>query len=70
MILETANQLKSFINTSNIAGIEELKLDIDQGKPELLIAVDRQKARRLGVSTGQIGANLRTALYRERNFYL
>ena len=63
LILETANQLKSFINSSNIAGIEELKLDIDQGKPEMLISVDRQKARRLGVSTGQIGANLRTALY-------
>jgi multidrug efflux pump len=63
LILDTANQLKSFINASNIAGIEELKLDIDQGKPELLIAVDRQKARRLGISTGQIGINLRTALY-------
>jgi multidrug efflux pump len=63
LILETANQLKSFINASNIAGIEELKLDIEQGKPELLVAVDRQKARRLGVSTGQIGLNLRTALY-------
>ena len=63
LILETANRLKSYINSSNIAGIEELKLDIDQGKPEMLISVDRQKARRLGVSTGQIGANLRTALY-------
>ena len=63
LILETANRLKSFINNSNIGGIEELKLDIDQGKPELLISVDRQKARRLGISTGQIGANLRTALY-------
>ena len=63
LILETANRLKSFINSSNIGGIEELKLDIDQGKPELLVSVDRQKARRLGISTGQIGANLRTALY-------
>jgi len=63
LILETANSLKSFINEQNIGGIEELKLDIDQGKPELLVAVDRQKARRLGVSTGQIGSNLRTALY-------
>lgn len=63
LILETANNLKAFINTANIPGIEELKLDIDQGKPELLVNVDRQKARRLGVSTGQIGANLRTALY-------
>lgn len=63
LILKTANNLKSFINAANIPGIEELKLDIDQGKPELLVNVDRQKARRLGVSTGQIGANLRTALY-------
>ena len=63
LILETANNLKAFINAANIPGIEELKLDIDQGKPELLVNVDRQKARRLGVSTGQIGANLRTALY-------
>ena len=63
LILETSNNLKAFINAANIPGIEELKLDIDQGKPELLVSVDRQKARRLGVSTGQIGANLRTALY-------
>lgn len=63
LILETANNLKSFINSANIPGIEELKLDVDQGKPELLIRVDRQKARRLGVSTGLIGNNLRTALY-------
>ncbi|MDA8531722.1 efflux RND transporter permease subunit [Flavobacteriaceae bacterium] len=63
LILKTANQLKSFINTANIPGIEELKLDIDQGKPELLVNVDRQKARRLGISTGLIGNNLRTALY-------
>ena len=63
LILDTANRLKSFINNSNIGGIEELKLDIDQGKPELLVSVDRQKARRLGISTGQIGTSLRTALY-------
>jgi len=63
VILEAANTLKSFINAANIPGIEELKLDIDQGKPELLVNVDRKKARRLGISTGQIGANLRTALY-------
>lgn len=63
LILETATQLKSFINAANIPGIEELKLDIDQGKPELLVHIDRQKARRLGVSTGLIGSSLRTALY-------
>ena len=63
LILETANLIKTYINKSNIPGIEELKLDIDQGKPELIVKVDRQKARRLGISTGLIGSNLRTALY-------
>ena len=63
LILETANNLKLFIDMANIPGIEELKLDIDQGKPELLVHVDRQKARRLGISTAQIGSSLRTALY-------
>lgn len=62
-ILQTANEVKTFIDGANIPGIEELKLDIDQGKPELLVIVDRQKARRLGISTGLIGSNLRTALY-------
>lgn len=63
LLLNTANNLKQFINQSSIAGIEELKLDIEQGKPEMPIIVDRQKARRLGVSTGQIGGALRTSLY-------
>ena len=63
LILQTANLIKTHINRSNIPGIEELKLDIDQGKPELIVKVDRQKARRLGISTGLIGSNLRTALY-------
>jgi len=63
VLLKTANDLKHFINTSSIAGIEELKLDIEQGKPEMPIIVNRQKARRLGVSTGQIGSALRTSLY-------
>ncbi len=62
-LLQTANKLKHFINASSIAGIEELKLDIEQGKPEMPIIVDRQKARRLGVSTGQIGSAIRTSLY-------
>ncbi len=63
LLLETASQLKAFVNTSNVAGIEELKLDIEQGKPEIPIIVDRQKARRLGVSTGQIGNIIRTSLF-------
>lgn len=62
-LLDQAEAMEKFINSKNIAGIEELKLDVEQGKPEMPIMVDRAKARRLGISTGQIGSNLRTALF-------
>jgi multidrug efflux pump subunit AcrB len=62
-LIDEANKIKTFINNSNIAGIEELKLDVDQGKPEMPITIDRDKARRLGISTAQIGSSLRTSLF-------
>jgi multidrug efflux pump subunit AcrB len=62
-LIDEANSIKTFINNSNIAGIEELKLDVDQGKPEMPIRIDRDKARRLGISTAQIGSSLRTSLF-------
>ncbi|HBK72327.1 MAG TPA: copper transporter, partial [Flavobacteriaceae bacterium] len=54
---------RQFINDANVIGIEDLKLDVEQGKPELPIIIDRQKARRLNISTGQVGDVLRTSLF-------
>jgi multidrug efflux pump len=62
-LMQEANNIKDFINNENIAGIEGLKIDVNQGKPELPLVIDRQKARRLNISTGQIANALRTALY-------
>ena len=62
-LITTAESITQFINKANILGIEELKLDVEQGKPELPIVIDRQKARRLNLSTGQIGDALRTSLF-------
>ena len=62
-IMETARDVRRFINESSIQGIEELKMDVQQGKPELLVDIDYDKARTLGISTSQIGDALRTALY-------
>ncbi len=58
-----SERIKNFINRNNIAGIEELKLDVDLGKPELIIEIDRAKARRLNLSSGQIGSAIRTAIF-------
>lgn len=62
-LIVQAENVKNFINTQNIGGIEELKLDVEVGKPEYLIEVDRKKARRFNVSTYQIGTTLRAALF-------
>lgn len=63
MLMEQALSVKQFINESEIGGIEELKLDVEAGKPELPIVIDRDKARRLNLSTGQIGNAIRTSLF-------
>ncbi|MGY8953796.1 MAG: efflux RND transporter permease subunit, partial [Flavobacteriales bacterium] len=62
-LIAQAENVKNFINKQNIGGIEELKLDVEIGKPEYLIEVDRKKARRFNVSTYQIGSTLRSALF-------
>ncbi len=62
-IMQEAQKLKNFIEASSVVGYEELKLDVEQGKPEMNVIIDRQKARRLALSTGQIGDALRTSIY-------
>ena len=54
--------LKTLTN-ENVQGIEKLRLDVETGKPELLLEVDRNKAIRFGLSTQQIGSTIRTAVF-------
>jgi multidrug efflux pump subunit AcrB len=62
-VMVWATQIKDHIEKSGIQGYEALKLDVERDKPELLIHVDREKARSLNVSTGQIGDAIRTSIY-------
>ncbi|MDM8160320.1 efflux RND transporter permease subunit [Labilibaculum sp. K2S] len=62
-LLIQANRIKQKLDDERIAGIEELKLDLDQGKPEMLINIDRDKVRRFGLSTNQVARALRNSLY-------
>ncbi len=62
-VMVQAKSIQDYIKSSGVSGYEELKLDVEQDKPELLIHVDRQKARRLNLSTGQIGDAIRTSIY-------
>ena len=62
-IIAEAEKMRVFLDTMDVAGVEELKLDVETGKPELPIYPNREMARRMDVSTSQIAMTLRTALF-------
>ncbi len=58
-----ADSILKIIDESGIEGIEGLSMDLDLGKPELLVHLDRDKLQRYGLSTFQVANTLRTALF-------
>ncbi|MCL4282293.1 MAG: efflux RND transporter permease subunit [Flavobacteriales bacterium] len=62
-LLDEAEKVKAFIEDKNVPGVEALRIDIDRAKPEMPIVIDREKARRLNVSTYQVADAIRTALF-------
>ncbi|MEM8893208.1 MAG: efflux RND transporter permease subunit [Bacteroidota bacterium] len=62
-LIDITEDMKRLINESGIQGIEKLKTDLQTGKPELVVNIDREKARRFGLSTNSIASEVRTALF-------
>ena len=62
-LILVAERMRNFINSKNIAGIDELKIDVNKSKPTMQVEIDRQKAGELGVSTGQVGQLLRNSIF-------
>ncbi len=62
-LIATAEKMRDFINSKNIQGIEELKIDVNKSKPSMQVHVDRKKAGELGVNSGQVGQQLRNAIF-------
>jgi multidrug efflux pump subunit AcrB len=62
-LTKTAVALKNYLDSINVPGIEELKMDIDLTNPEVSLTVNRERALIEGVSSAQIGMQIRTALY-------
>jgi multidrug efflux pump subunit AcrB len=65
-LIVAAEKMRNYINTKNIPGIAELKIDVNKGKPAMLVRVDREKAGTLGVAVGQVGMQLRRSLFGEK----
>jgi len=62
-LIKTAVSLKNYLDSLQTPGVEELKMDVDLTNPEITLTVDRQRAMIEGVSSAQIGQQLRTALF-------
>ncbi len=62
-LVKTATETRKYLESLQIAGVEELKSDFQSDKPEIVVNIDREKANREGISTAQIGMILRTSIY-------
>ena len=58
-----AKDIKQYLDSIAIPGVEELKSDVQANKPEIVVEINRERANREGISTGQIGRELRTAVF-------
>ena len=62
-LTKKAEKIQQFISNGNIKGLQKLKLDVEINKAEIQIEIDREYAKRVGLSTGQIAQSLRTSLF-------
>ncbi|RZK46996.1 MAG: efflux RND transporter permease subunit, partial [Pedobacter sp.] len=62
-LVNVSERLKKYLVAKNIGGVEELKSDFLNNKPEIIFDIDRERANREGISSGQIGMDLRTAIF-------
>ncbi|HRD37330.1 MAG TPA: efflux RND transporter permease subunit, partial [Bacteroidia bacterium] len=62
-LISNANNLKRFLDDQKIEGVMELKKDIEDNKPEIVFDIDRERANREGIMTGQIAMEIRGAVF-------
>lgn len=58
-----SKNLKRYLDSLQIGGVEELKSNLQSNKPEVIVKVNRERANREGISTGQIGNEIRKAVF-------
>lgn len=62
-IAAVATQLYNYLDTNRVEGVENLQPDVDLNNPEITINVDREKAMIEGVTTAQLGLEIRAAIF-------
>jgi multidrug efflux pump len=62
-LTKRAEILQQFLIKKRIEGVQRLKLDVEVNKSEIQVDVNREYAKRVGLSTGQIAQSIRTSLF-------
>lgn len=62
-LIKYVEVIKKMMEDANIPGVDQLKTDFELSKPMLEIEINRDAARRFNLSTGQIGSEIRSALF-------
>ncbi|RZK42260.1 MAG: efflux RND transporter permease subunit [Hymenobacter sp.] len=58
-----SKKVERYIDSLKIGGIEDLRSDLQDRNPEIGVRINRVRANREGISTAQIGSEVRTAIY-------
>ncbi len=62
-LIETSYGFIRYLDSLKIPGAEKFKTDFERTKPEIVVNIDRVRANNEGISTGQAGTELRTAIF-------
>ncbi len=62
-LTQKAELLQQYLIKKNIEGLQKLKLDVEVNKGEIQIDINREYAKRVGISTSQIAQSIRTSLF-------
>ncbi|MBJ6107823.1 efflux RND transporter permease subunit [Hymenobacter sp. BT523] len=62
-LAKLSKKVERYVDSLRIGGIEDLRSNLEDRNPEIAVNIDRTRANREGISTGQIGLEVRTAIY-------
>ncbi|TGE05316.1 efflux RND transporter permease subunit [Hymenobacter fodinae] len=62
-LAKLSKKVTRYVDSLNIGGVEALRSNLEDRNPEIAVNIDRTRANREGISTGQIGLEVRTAIY-------
>jgi len=62
-LIRTSDNLKHYLDSLKVPGVEGLKSSVDVTNPEIRLDVDPEKVQRYGLSVAQVGMEIRNAVY-------